>query len=273
MIETQYIEETEFTQSCITTDPRASFIGTDLETEQKPPKKNKGPGRPPKRKGGPGGPGRGHKKLHGLYRNKIIELHFKYASNIDPKPMDIVAEVADLRSQIQSDEARMDEQADAVNRVQLRSQTLIDRINREKTKQPIQDPLIPDPVTNRPRRIHRTQRCYKIHKGYFCAAAHAKHTPKPYSSLRPVSFFVLYFYLFFCRSSICDFEYIDVQIVKDFCFIGNTLNLERNNVRIVETENLGNIWKTYLPNIMPHSMIIELHFTVFHLLIPKKITN
>lgn len=62
MIETQYTEET----STLTTDPRASFIGTVSETEQTLPKRKKGPGRPPKRKGGPGGPGRGHKKLFGL---------------------------------------------------------------------------------------------------------------------------------------------------------------------------------------------------------------
>lgn len=135
--------------------------------------------------------------------------------------MEIVAEVADLRSDTLSIEASIAEHIALVEKSQRRSQRTIDKRNLEKSNQPIHDPLIPDPVFNRPRRIHRTQRCYRVHRGYFCAAAHAKHTPKPYSSLRPVIFFFLYMFLLCTIEAQYAFSYIPVpQMSRTFVLLG-----------------------------------------------------
>lgn len=96
-----------------------------------------------------------------------------------------------MRIHTQSPEANEAEQQEIVDRAVLRSQRFIDKdILAQQAKQlsaTLNDPLIPRPQT-----LYRpTQRCFYAHKGVYCGAASAKHTPKLYSSLQRVSFATL----------------------------------------------------------------------------------
>ena len=105
----------------------------------------------------------------------------------DPKPMDIVTEVSILRADNQSNSIN-DAERETDTAVSLRrSQRYIDKKLKDssQTDDFIPDPMLSDPV-NHP--IRMTQRCFDVHKGVYCAAASACHTPHEYSSLNPVPF-------------------------------------------------------------------------------------
>ena len=116
--------------------------------------------------------------------------------------MDIAAEVAILRADNQSKNINDAEYELDQARERRRSQRFIDKKLTDSSQKDafIPDPLLFDPV-NHPIRI--TQRCVDVHKGVYCAAASARHTPREYSSLNPV--ICIHFYLLLSSDSKCIF--------------------------------------------------------------------
>lgn len=185
-------------------------------------------------------------------------------SVIDPKPMDIVTEVSILRADNQSNSINAAERETDTAISLRRSQRFIDKKLKDssQTDDFISDPLLSDPV-NHP--IRMTQRCFDVHKGVYCAAASARHTPHEYSSLNPVPFLNISLHLTYLHFLNLIITYIQpktfsvpmfakkissVESVETANFIGRTGILVANSVSSVAMASLVNTCKIFWTNTM-----------------------